>query len=235
MSTSGSWRARYAAVSRLYAISIILYPSGAIRPAPPPGRNSVEPLDIPPAEEIAAIAPDGRQPARADRRAQPGRGAIHDQGCFPDGQRIAGLVEVAVMAQVAVIDGSAVDGEAGRSVGTGLAKDSRALARVVRLSARGPAENLVRPGDRLESALVGVIRGGRVRVVAPGQPPIGGLDLGGRRRPGDTERPVVVGPSRVASSWCLPRAGPDRRGFSWPAGPSRSSGRSPGPDAPRAG
>ena len=118
----------------------------------PPARP-VEPLDVAAADEVSLGRANGRQPAHPDRLPQPAGIAPDDPCRLGHAQRIAGLVEVAVMAEIAVVDRAAVDRVAGRPAGSRVAELTACPARVVGPPARRTAERLVGPGDRLEAAL----------------------------------------------------------------------------------
>jgi hypothetical protein len=163
--------------------------------SPPPARP-IEPLDVAPSDQIPLGRANGRQPACPDRLPQPAGIAPDDPGRLGHAQRVAGLVEVAVMAEIAVVDRAAVDRVAGRPAGSRVAELAACPARVVGPPARRSAERLVGPGDCLELPLGVGLRASAVRVVGPGQPPEGDLDLGVGRRPRDAERGVVIGPGR---------------------------------------
>jgi hypothetical protein len=180
------------------------------RSAAPAECGPVESFHVAPAEQVARGRPDGREPAGPDRLAQPAGVAADDGRGLGHAQRVAGLVEVAVVAEVAVIDRPSIDGVAGRPGRAELAELAACSASVVRPAAGGSPERLVRPGDRLEPALGLRIRPAAVRVERPRKAPEGVLDLRLGRGPRDTQRAVVIGPRRRPSSpaqvWPRPAA-----------------------------
>lgn len=74
----------------------------------------VEPFDVAPADEVPLGGAHGGQPAHPDRLPQPAGIAPDDPCRLGHAQRVAGLVEVAVVAEVAVVDRAVVDRVAGR-------------------------------------------------------------------------------------------------------------------------
>jgi hypothetical protein len=199
------------------------------RSGAPAGCGAIESFHVAPAKQVALGRPEGRQPAGPDRPAQPAGVAADDRRGLGHAQRVAGLVEVAVVAEVAVIDRSSIDGVAGRPGRAELAELAACSASVVCPPAGGAPERLVRPGDRLEPALGLRIRPAAVRVERPRKAPERALDLRLGRRPCDAQRSVVVGPRRRAPSLIRSgRARPPR-----PARPATCR-RSPGSGALRA-
>ena len=152
-------------------------------------RRRADGRDSPRSSEPPPAGPSGSPSAASPDRGRPPRRLGH-------AQRVAGLVEVAVMAEIAVVDRAAVDRVAGRPGRPRLAEPTARPPRVVGPPARRAAERLVGPGDRLEPAFRVGRGAAAVRVEGPGQPPEGDLDLGVGRRPRDAERGVVIGPGR---------------------------------------
>jgi hypothetical protein len=199
------------------------------RSGAPAGCGAIESFHVASAEQVALGRPDGREPAGPDRLAQPAGVAADDRRGLGHAQWVAGLVEVAVVAEVAVIDRPAINRVAGRPGRAQLAELAARPTRVIGSPPGWAPERLVRPGDRLEPALGLRIRPAAVRVERPRKAPERALDLRLGRRPRDAQRSVVVGPRRRAPSLIRSgRARPPR-----PARPATCR-RSPGSGALRA-
>ena len=124
----------------------------AARPRPPPG-GPVEPLDVPAPEQVTALASHRPQPAGPDRPPPPRCVAPDEHRRLSDRQRVARLVEVAVVAEVHVVDGPFIDDDALRATGAGRCERVATVAPVVGAPPGGIAEDCPGSSDALELPL----------------------------------------------------------------------------------
>lgn len=119
----------------------------------PAGRGAIQPLDIAPPKQIAGGPRRRGKPAFTDRASQPARIPSDEQRRLGDAERVAGLIKVAVVSEIAVIDRPGlVHLKARRPAGTWSGEASGGRAGVVRAAALHITEHLVRPGDPREMA-----------------------------------------------------------------------------------